>query len=99
MEGERKPGLLQPFLPPIIRWDANTCSCGCPRQEFGEQERACEQERGSQWDRNTCQCHPRRARVSEGRAVQSFQVVERGVEAQQQYDPCTDLSRMHYSPR
>ena len=30
-----------------------------------------------------------------------LQVAERGVEAQQQqqYNPCTDLSRMHYSPR
>ena len=37
--------------------------------------------------------------MSEERAVQPFQVVERGVKAQQQYDPCTDLSRMHYSPR
>ena len=82
------------------RWDPSTCSCGCPRQEFGEQEAACEQERHSQWDKGSCRCHPRRARVSGGRALlQPSQVVERGVDAQQQYDPCTDLSRMHYSPR
>ena len=99
MAGERKRCPPAACFAPT-RWDPSTCSCGCPRQEFGEQEAACEQERHSQWDKGSCRCHPRRARVSGGRAVlQPSQVVERGVDAQQQYDPCTDLSRMHYSPR
>merc|ERR1719336_1883010 len=56
--------------------------------QFGEEEAACKVERQADWDPSTCTWQPRIARV-----------VERGVEAQQQYNPCTDLSRLHYSPR
>ena len=94
----RREGVLQPFFVPT-RWDPNTCSCGCPKQEFGEEEEACQEGGEGHWDQSTCQCHPRRMRVSERGVSNLFQVAERGVEAQQQYNPCTDLSRMHYSPR
>ena len=87
------------------RWDPATCSCGCPRRQFGEEEAACKVERQADWDPSTCTCQPRIARVSldswDSSTINSAnaQVVERGVEAQQQYNPCTDLSRLHYSPR
>ena len=73
----RRKDLLQFFLPQT-RWDPSTCSCGCPLQEFGEQETACEQERHSQWDKSSCQCLPRRARVSERLLLQSFSRWQRG---------------------
>ena len=67
----RREGVLQPFFVPT-RWDPNTCSCGCPKQEFGEEEEACQEGREGHWDKITCECHPRRMRVSERRGVKSF---------------------------
>lgn len=47
------------------RWDPATCSCGCPRRQFGEEEAACKVERQADWDPSTCTCQPRIARVSQ----------------------------------
>ena len=67
----RREGVLQPFFVPT-RWDPNTCSCGCPKQEFGEEEEACQEGGEGHWDQSTCQCHPRRMRVSEIRRCPIF---------------------------